>query len=134
LPQAVFRDHGVSLDRLLSGAPSPAAAAAFATLIAIAQWHLERGLRYTLAIPASQRGVRNFCLWALGMAMLTLRKLHARRCEPVRISRSAVRATIVFSRLFAGHDALLRWAFYRLSRGLPTLSEAQRRRYVGAAR
>lgn len=138
LPRAVFRDHGASVDRLLSGAPSPAAAAAFATLIAIAQCHLERGLRYTLAIPAAQHGMRNFCLWALIMAVLTLRKLHARQGgrqrEPVRISRWSVRATMVFSRLFAGHDALLRWAFRRLGRGLPTLTEAQRRRYLGAAR
>ena len=82
--------------------------------------------------------MRNFCLWALIMAVLTLRKLHARQGgrqrEPVRISRWSVRATMVFSRLFAGHDALLRWAFRRLGRGLPTLTEAQRRRYLGAAR
>lgn len=135
LPRAVFQDYGASLEPLLNGAPSAAAIDAFTTLIAIAQAHLERGLHYTLAIPATHRGVRHFCLWALGMAVLTLRKLHRQRVvqpgEPVKISRSAVRATIAFSRLFAGHDVPLRWAFSRLGQGLPTLTEAQRRRYLG---
>ena len=138
LPRAVFEDYGVGLEPLLSGAPSAAATGAFTTLIAIAQAHLERGLHYTLAIPAAHRGVRHFCLWALGMAVLTLRKLHKQRVvqpgKPVKISRSALRATIVFSRLFAGHDTALRWAFSRLGEGLPKLTEAQRRRYLDAGK
>ncbi|MHB1951177.1 MAG: hypothetical protein ACYCQK_06850, partial [Acidiferrobacteraceae bacterium] len=65
----------------------------------------------------------NFCLWAIGMAMLTLRKIDGNRNfrsgQEVKITRRSVKATVAVSRLSVRHDALLRTLFGLLAFGLP---------------
>ncbi len=77
----------------------------------------------TLIVPASEPGIRRFCLWALGMAVLTLRKLNARRDfangQEVKISRNAVKATVVATNLLVSSDRLLELLFAGVSLGLP---------------
>ncbi|MDX1607317.1 MAG: phytoene/squalene synthase family protein, partial [Candidatus Competibacterales bacterium] len=76
-----------------------------------------------LLIPRHEAGLRRFCLWALGLAVLTLRKINRHRdfveTREVKISRHSVRATVLASRLTAGHDPLLRSIFRLSSVGLP---------------
>ena len=44
-------------------------------LVGVAHAHLRNALDYTLLIPGKETGIRRFCLWAIGLAVLTLRKI-----------------------------------------------------------
>lgn len=123
LPRDVFARYGFSLDDL-GNAPSDARfAQALGELLGVAHDHARRALEYVLLIPAEETGLRNFCLWALGMALLTLRKIAKRRGfrsgQEVKITRRSVTATVAISRFSAGSDGLLRALFALLSAGLP---------------
>jgi len=123
LPRDVFRAQGFDLDDLAPGTRDPAFLNGYATLVAVARGHLANALDYTLALPAEQVGIRRFCLWALGMAVLTLRRIHSspgfRSGMQVKISRRAVRATIRVTDLCVRRDRLLRLLFEVTTRGLP---------------
>lgn len=79
---------------------------------------LERALEYTLLIPRHETGVRRFLLWTLGMAVLTLRRIHAepgfRNGDAVKISRRQVRAVVIATSALARWNGALRW-LYRVS-------------------
>ncbi|MGR8920124.1 MAG: phytoene/squalene synthase family protein [Gammaproteobacteria bacterium] len=123
LPRDIFERQGVTLSAVEPGRGGPAFAEALGTLIGTAHGHLQNALRYTLILPSSEPGMRRFCLWALGMAVLTLRKLNAHRDfasgEEVKISRRAVRATVVSTNLLVRSDAALNTLFRLASSGLP---------------
>ncbi|MGF1527488.1 MAG: phytoene/squalene synthase family protein [Candidatus Competibacterales bacterium] len=125
LPRALFAAQGCDLARLDVDRQPVAFAAGLGELIGIARGHLHHALEYTLLIPPTEPGIRNFCLWAIGMALLTLRKIDARRDfsrgDQVKISRRSVKATIAISRLTARHDRVLRLLFALLARGLPAV-------------
>ena len=123
LPRDVFERHGFDLADLSPGSGAPGFRAGMKELIGIAIGHLQDALDYTLLLPASERGMRRFCLWALGMAVLTLRKIHrnlgfASGAE-VKITRRSVRGTVLVSNLLTGRDRLLRASFWLSTRGLP---------------
>ena len=124
LPQDVFDSHGgFPLAALQPGHNDPRFRAGYLALVAIAHEHLRNALRYTLLIPSHETGIREFCLWALGMAVLTLRKI-ARNPDftestQVKITRRAVKATILTSRVLRSSDTGLKAAFALASRGLP---------------
>ncbi len=128
LPREVFARHGVDLASL-GGPGEPGFAAALDELIAITRTHLANALEYTLLLPAREIGVRRFCLWALGMAVLTLRRIHRRpdfaAAGEVKISRASVRATVAVTNAAVGHDLLLRWLFAGFTQGLPRSSAAR---------
>ena len=69
--------------------------------------------------------MRRFCSWALGLAVLTLRKIHANpsytSAEQVKISRKAVKATIFTTNLFLGNNRVLRLLFNLGSGRLPLM-------------
>ena len=123
LPRDVFLAQGCDLSRLEPGRDNPGFAQGIDKLIADARACLKDALDYTLLIPREEEGIRNFCLWAAGMAMLTLRKLHRHldftEGRQVKITRRSVAATIRVSRFAAQHDWLLRQLFLALSIGLP---------------
>jgi farnesyl-diphosphate farnesyltransferase len=123
LPRDLFAAHGVTLSDVRPGQGGAAFAAGLGQLIAIAHGHLRNALRYTLMIPASEPGIRRFCLWAIGMAVLTLRKLDAHRDfasgPEVKITRGAVKATIVTTNLLVSSDWLLNTLFALASVGMP---------------
>jgi len=123
LPQDVFARHGVDLHNLASGRELPGFSDGLGHLIGVTHSHLANALRYTLLIPAREQGIRRFCLWALGMAVLTLRRIDARRNftagSQVKISRRSVHGTVLVSNLLTGHDTLLRGAFALAAWGLP---------------
>lgn len=123
LPRDVFAAHGLDLGALAAGTRHPGFARGLGELIGVARAHLEDALAYTLLIPATETGIRRFCLWALGMAVLTLRRIHARRQfssgQQVKISRRSVRATVLATSAAVRHDRLLRMLFAVAARPLP---------------
>ena len=124
LPQAVFdQNGGFPLASLAPGQSDPRFTQGFLALVGIAHGHLQNALRYTLLIPANETGIREFCLWALGMAILTLRKIarHPDFSSPkqVKITRRAVKTTIITSRLLRSSDRGLKMAFALAGRSVP---------------
>jgi farnesyl-diphosphate farnesyltransferase len=96
-------------------------------LVALASVHLANALEYTLLVPAKEKGIRKFCFWALGMALLTLLKINRHRdfscARQVKISRRQVKATVVATELVVGSNRRARWLFDRVARELPQLPE-----------
>ena len=123
LPRDVFLSVGFDLRTLSAGRTGPEFVAGLRHLVAIARAHLANALRFTLLIPARETGIRRFCLWALGMAVLTLRRVHAcpafTDSRQVRISRRSVRATVVVTNSLVRSDLALRMLFHAFTRGLP---------------
>ena len=123
LPQSVLESYGVRLNSDTPLHNGKEFQQALGHLIGVARGHLDNALNYTLLLPAHEVGIRRFCLWALGMAVLTLRKINSHRTfttgEEVKITRRSVKATIISTNLLTRHDFFLRWLFNRLSAGLP---------------
>jgi farnesyl-diphosphate farnesyltransferase len=123
LPRDVFAEAGFDLAQLAPGCGDEAFARGMRRLIAIAHAHLRSALQYTLLIPRREAAIRNFCLWSIGMAVLTLRKINRhvdfRSGQVVKISRRSVKATIFASRLCARNDPALRLLFRAAAAGLP---------------
>ena len=96
----------------------------FSRLVALCRGYLDEAVRYVLTLPASEHGMRVFCLWSVSMAVLTLRKIHARRAaaggEGARITRNSVRVSLLLSDLCARNDALLRAVHAAGGVGLPS--------------
>lgn len=132
LPQEVFTPHQVDLARLTSTPRNPGFDAGMNELIGVAHAHLRNALDYTLLIPGKETGIRRFCLWAVGLAVLTLQKIHKNpgftAGSQVKISRSAVTMTRILTDLFIRNDFMLRRLFAVAARGLPAapLSETRR--------
>ncbi len=123
LPRDVFARHGVDLRTLEPGRVPPGWVPAMEELLGVARFHLERAAEYTALLPREQAGMRRFCLWALGMAVLTLRRIDRnpsfREGAQVKISRRAVRATTAVTAALARHDRVLRWLFRMFVRTMP---------------
>src|SRR3984893_7341392 len=112
LPQGVFTRHGFDLADVTGEPFDPRFAAGFRELLAVAHAHLRNALDYTLLIPSRETGIRRFCLWAIGLAVLTLRKIdHNPRFTAgvqVKVTRRAVAGTRVLTRFAGRSDWLLR--------------------------
>lgn len=123
LPAELFQRYGFDLSRLQPGQNDPGFHASMGILIGLARHHLENALRYTLLIPPHETGIRKFCLWALGMAILTLKKINKNRefnhGSEVKISRNSVKATVITTSLCVSRDKLLNLLFYVTAKGLP---------------
>ena len=123
LPYSTLQKHGVALQDMASGPHDARFGDALAELIGIAHGHLRNAFRYTLMIPPQEQGLRRFCLWALGMAILTLRKIDRQRdfrqAGVVKISRTSVRSVIALTAIAGSHDRLLAALFRLATRGLP---------------
>lgn len=123
LPRSLFLEEGFDLARLASEPGHPAFCAGLNRLIGVAHDHLRDALTYTLMVPPEQLGIRRFCLWAIGMAVLTLDKIHKNPTftagHEVKISRRAVRATIFMANLATARDDMLRRLFRWSARNLP---------------
>lgn len=123
LPRKVFENHDFDLDDLAQAHQSAAFAAGLQELVGIAHAHLRNALEYSCLIPRRETGIRKFCLWAIGMAVLTLRKIHRNpgfsSGAEVKISRRSVKATVLATNLALKSDRALRLAFDRAADGLP---------------
>lgn len=123
LPRDVFRRFGLELETLTAGRDGDALGSAVEELIGIAHAHLRRALAYSLAIPSREPRIRRFCLWALGLAVLTLRKIHRNPAflagQQVKVSRRTVRATVITTSLAVRGDWLLERLFQQSAAALP---------------
>jgi farnesyl-diphosphate farnesyltransferase len=134
LPQDVFARHGVDLAQVSSEPYDPRFGAGFRELVGVAHAHLRNALAYTLLSPAKETGIRRFCLWAIGLAVLTLRKIdHNPRFTAgaqVKVTRKAVAMTRLLTNIAGRSDWMLRTLFALAARGLPLarLSDLRRPR------
>jgi len=124
LPQDIFTETGFDLKNLNTETDDENFRIGLEHLISIAHGHLHKALIYTQKIPAHETGIRNFCLWALGMAVLTLRKikqnLDFKHSDQVKITRKSVKATIFATRLAGRSNLLLTFLFNLTGRELKT--------------
>jgi farnesyl-diphosphate farnesyltransferase len=132
LPQDVFARHGVILAQVSSEPFDPRFGAGFRELVGVAHAHLRNALDYTLLIPSHETGIRRFCLWAIGLAVLTLRKIERNprftAGAQVKVSRSAVAMTRLFTDAAGRSDRMLRSLFELAARGLPLARLTELRR------
>ena len=134
LPQEVFIRHGVDLARLSPEHYDARFHAGVRELIGVAHAHLRNALAYTLLIPGEEAGIRRFCLWAVGLALLTLRKIQRNprfiAGEQVKVSHQAVLATRILTSVAVRNDWMLERLFERAASGLPLAAlSTVRRRY-----
>ena len=123
LPQDVFEKSRFDLNDLSTESYHESFERGLEKLVSIARAHLGNALAYTLLIPKNEPGIRRFCLWALGMAVLTLRKVNKNPAftsgQEVKISRRSVKATVALTSMFARSDLVLRCLFRLATLGLP---------------
>jgi farnesyl-diphosphate farnesyltransferase len=126
LPRSVFGAGGFSLEHLEECHLSPTFRDGLYVLIGVAHAHLRNALDYTCSIPKREVGIRKFCLWALGLAVLTLRKIHRNpgfvSGAEVKVSRRTVKATVFTTNLTLMSNRALRLVFERAADGLPLVS------------
>jgi farnesyl-diphosphate farnesyltransferase len=122
LPRSVFAQD-FDLARLEDLHTSDAFRDGLEQLIGVAHANLRNALEYTCMIPKREKGIRRFCLWAIGLAVLTLRKLHAhpefRSAAEVKVSRRTVKATVLATNLTLLSNRALKLIFARAAAGLP---------------
>lgn len=122
LPAELLRKHGV--DRARLGAPEQAEAFAGAVreLSMKALRNLDDAMAYVYEIPAHEGGIRRFCVFAIGLAVFTVRKIHANprfaSADALKIKRNTVYVVVAVARAICGSDVLLRCAYAACTRGL----------------
>jgi 4,4'-diapophytoene synthase len=130
LPRDIFEKEEFDLSELNENNKSEKFQRGLEQLIAIARNHLNDALTYTLMLPAHEKGIRKFCLWALGMAVLSLDKLNKHRDfsqgAEVKITRKSVKATVASTSLLVSNDWALKKLFNYTSRNLPTTDIRER--------
>jgi len=128
LPRSVFAGGTMDLERLEAWHTQPAFREGLDELIGVGHAHLRNALEYTCLIPKREAGIRRFCLWALGLAVLTLRKIHRnptfRSASEVKVSRRTVKATVLTTNLTLMSNRALRLMFARAADGLPLAAAA----------
>lgn len=126
LPRSVFAGGTYDLEQLEHWHTRPVFRDGLAELVGVGHAHLRNALEYTCMIPKREAGIRKFCLWAIGLAVLTLRKIHNnptfRSGNDVKVSRRTVKATIFATNLTLLSNRALRLIFDRAADGLPLAS------------
>ncbi len=122
LPRDIFQQYGINLSTWSIGENQQAFNQALRALVLQTKQHLQNALQYTLLIPKKEIGIRRFTLWALGLAVLTLRNIYRKpefmSGSEVKVSRRAVKATILVTNVSCCSNQLLSLLFHRLSREL----------------
>lgn len=123
LPQDVFKKAGFDLAELSRERYHHGFGKGLSEVIAIAHAHLKNALTYTLFLPRSEKGLRKFCLWAIGMAIFTLQKINKisrlATSDEVKISRRRVRGIIWATHFTVRSNFWLKILFFLSTRGLP---------------
>lgn len=126
LPRSMFDSGDFALERLDELHRTETFAEGLRELVGVAHAHLRNALEYTCLIPKREVGMRRFCLWAIGLAVLTLRNIHRNPAftsgNDVKVSRRTVKATIVTTNLTLRSNRALRMIFDRAADGLPLAS------------
>ena len=125
LPRNVFSSSGIELKTLSPGQTDPRFTKGLSSLIGVAIHHSARSLRYVLLIPPHETGIRRFCLWSLGMGVLTLQRIHRnpsfRNGQEVKISRNSVKTIVLVSNALSRWNSGLKILFAALAIGLPRI-------------
>jgi farnesyl-diphosphate farnesyltransferase len=136
-PREVFARHGVELAGLTPQRSDAGFQQGVRELVAVAHGHLRNALAYALLLPAAEGGIRRFCLWAIGLAVLTLRRIDAHpqyTCgRQVKVSHSAVLLTRLSTSAAVRNDWVLRQMFEYAARGLPLAAPLAVRRAANRA-
>ncbi len=123
LPRSAFGENSENLGVLIRNKDSAELANGIDELVGIAHANLKMALNYSCMIPKSQVGIRRFCLWAIGMALLTLQKIYRNpgysNGDTVKISRRRVRAVMLSCNSVIYSNHLVRAWFDLASMGLP---------------
>jgi len=129
LPQEIFDRHGFQLDKLSPDSDNQGFAEGVTDLVSIARAHLHNALKYTTLIPKKETGIRRFCLWAIGMSVLTIRNIHKNpsflSSQEVKISRRKVKATVVATSLLCRSNRAIGLLFSMAEQGLPEKIELE---------
>lgn len=137
LPQDVFARHGVELARLEPTRFDARFGAALRELIGVAHAHLRNAIAFTLLIPRNEPGIRRFCLWAIGLAVLTLRRIETHpqftSGAEVKVSHTSVALTRWLTSLAVRHDRALLRLFDWAAGDLPLAAPAEVRRHTHAS-
>ena len=130
LPQEVFARRGFDLTRLRSESEQ-SFCESLRELIGIAHGHLRHALAFTLLIPRSETGIRRFCGWAIGLALLTLRSIKDNPLftagSQVKISRRQVKLVTLCTNLAVRSDRMLERLFEYAARDLPLIIQPSAR-------
>lgn len=122
LPRNLFEDKGIYLKDIGMVNGHRDFQQGMQVLIGIAHQHLQNALHYTLLVPEQEKGIREFCLWALGMALLTLKKINRNLGftdgRQVKISRNSVKATVAITSLTVSSDRILKTLFQLIGKEL----------------
>lgn len=77
-------------------------------LIRHAVGHLDEAMQFVLAVPPRAEGIRLFCLWALMLALGTLREAARAAARVPKVERAEVATILSESRRIVADDAALR--------------------------
>lgn len=81
-------------------------------LININYDHLQNALNYVLLIPSKEIGIRRFCLWAIGIAIATLKNLNKdpgfSNVKQIKVSRRKLRLIILITNSIVKYNWLLK--------------------------
>ena len=128
LPRELFERRGVSLEQLPAWQHSQGYRDSLQELVGIAHGHLRNALAYTLLIPPARAGIRRFCLWSIGLALLTLRRINDNpgftAGAQVKVSRRAVMLVRTLSNVSTRSDRMLTVLFGYAARGLPLIAQS----------
>jgi farnesyl-diphosphate farnesyltransferase len=131
LPREIFERRGLKLEQIAARQHERGFRDGLQELVGIAHGHLRNALAFTLLIPASQTGIRRFCLWSIGLALLTLRGIQDNprftAGAQVKVSRRAVMLVRTICNLSARSDRALRRLFAYAARGLPLVEQSDLR-------
>ena len=123
LPRDLLARYGVDLADVPAVFETDGFAAVIEQLIAAAHDHLHKALAYTLMIPAHEKGMRRFCMWAIAMAVKTLAKINDDRhylCrDSTKITRNSLRGIILMCNASVHSDRLSETLFDWWARKLP---------------
>ena len=123
LPRDIFLAAGYDLDSLSTGKAGTGFIRGMSELITIARYHFTRTLQYIMLVPRRDVGIRLYCLWTLGLAVLSLRRIHAtpefRSAKEVEPTRLGILAMIIITRIFVCSNLALKFLFWVLTRHLP---------------
>jgi len=123
LPRDLFEKRGCDLSHLSPGGFGLRCEEALAVLVGVARLHLRNALTYSLIIPSHETGIRKFCLWAIGLAIFTLRNIAGHPAyssgAEIKIPRSRTKTIILMTNLALRRDFFLKALFRLSARGLP---------------
>lgn len=123
LPREVFAESGFDLDHLAPGRADRSFEAGLRKLVGVAHGSLREALVYTQTIPKNEVGIRRFCFWSIGLAVLTLRKISQRpdfsAGHEVKVSRRAVHGTILLSNVAGRSNRIVGRVFDWFAADLP---------------